>query len=141
MKPPRVREYLIPIEIICCLLRRSSMTAIRTAERRAKSESPLGEIEPVTNPATDAIIRNPLYVRLIDASLINEVLNQATNRIVRERGYDCGIQREATFEPTRNVVFAASFAGLKSSRSRDSTIAGIQAKHNFAEADEVPAAF
>jgi hypothetical protein len=46
---------------------------------------------------------------MIDTTLINQILNQSTDRIVRQRGDDSRIQSKASFQSTRYVVFAAAF--------------------------------
>ena len=75
----------------------------------------------------------PANICLIHAALIQQILQQAPYRIVRERGHDRGIQAEATLESAGDIVLAAAFADLEIARGRDAAIARIEANHYFTE--------
>ena len=79
-------------------------------------------------------------MRLIDSALINQILDQATDRILRECGYDRGVHPETTPQSARDVVFAAPFPDLKSARCVNATVAGIEPEHHFAETHKIPSA-
>jgi hypothetical protein len=77
---------------------------------------------------------------LINAALIDEILEEAADGIIGEGGYDGGVESEATLESAGDVIFAAAFADLEGARGGDALFAGVEANHDFAEAHEVPAA-
>ena len=76
----------------------------------------------------------------IDAALQDEVFDEAADGVVGERGGDGGAQAEAAAQAARHVVFAAALPHLKLARGVDAAFAGIEAEHDFAEAEAVPAA-
>ena len=80
-------------------------------------------------------------MRLIDSALINQILDQATDRILRECGYDRGVHPETTPQSARDVVFAAPFPDLKSARCVNAAITRIEPEHHFAQADQIPTTF
>jgi hypothetical protein len=60
--------------------------------------------------------------------------------VVDEGGDDGGFQAEAFAEAAGGVVFAAAFPDLEVPRGADAALAGIEAKHDFAEGDLVKGA-
>ena len=64
-------------------LRDRGVAAIGAAERRAHAEAALGEVETVAHGAADAVVRHPAQVRLVDAALVDQVLDQAADRRCR----------------------------------------------------------
>jgi hypothetical protein len=50
------------------------------------------------------------------------------------------VEAKTAPQTARDVVFAAAFGNLKAAGSRDPAIPGIEAQHDFAETDEIPAA-
>src|SRR5215470_7689260 len=97
VKPPDAlfAENVIPIDVARLQLRSSRVTAIGAAERSAHAKAAFREIETVSYCASNAVERYPFDQRLIDASLVDQVLQQAANRIVDERSHYSGIQAKA----------------------------------------------
>ena len=79
-------------------------------------------------------------MRRVDASLQDQVLEQAADRVVGERRHDRGAQPEAATQPARDVVLAATLGDRERARGRDATVARVEAKHHLAERNEVVAA-
>ncbi len=116
------------------------MSAIVGAEGGAHAETAFSEIKAVAGGAADAIVLDPADERWVDAALIHEILKQAADGIIGEGGDHGGVQAEAALQAARDVVFAAAFADIERPRCGDALFAGIEAHHDFTEADEVPAA-
>ena len=142
MKPPRalLAEDLLPIDVARPELRHRGVAAVRASDRGARAETPLGEVQPVAHSPSHAVIFHPLHVRLVDAALIDQVLNQTAHGIVGERGHDRRLHSEAALQPAGDVVFAAAFPCLKSPRRVNSPVARVEPQHHFAERDQVPSA-
>jgi hypothetical protein len=79
-------------------------------------------------------------VGLVHASLIDTVLYQAADRIVRNRRDDRGVHPKAAVKAAGDIVFAAPFPNAEGARSCHAPITRIQSKHHFAQADQVPSA-
>ena len=77
---------------------------------------------------------------LVHAALIHQVLDQASDRVVGERGDDGGLQTEAATEAAGHVVLTAALPHLKLPRRRDTNVAWIKAKHHFTQANQIPLA-
>ena len=133
-------EDRLPIEIAGLDLADGGVAAVGAAGGGAHAEAALSKVEAVAHGAADAVVRNPADERRIDAALENEVFNEAADGIVGERGGDGGAQAEAAAQAAGDVVFAAALPHLKLARGVDAAFAGIEAKHDFAEAEAVPAA-
>ena len=116
------------------------MATIVTSESCADAEAAFREIEAVARGVADAIVFDPADQRLIDAALINEILKKAANGIIGKRGDDGSVQAETAFQSASDVVFAAAFADFEGTCRGDAAVAGIEAEHDFAETDDVPAA-
>ena len=117
------------------------MAAVGAAGSGAHAKAALSKVEAVADGAADAVVRNPANKRRIDAALKDEIFNEAADRVIGKRGCNGGIQAEAAAQAASNVVFAAAFPQLKLARGVDAAFTGIEAKHDFAEAQAVPAAF
>src|SRR5262249_32402542 len=87
MKPPSAffTKYLVPVDLARLQLANRRVSAIRAAQSRPHAKPALGKVQPVARGATNAVILPPDHVRLIDATLVHQVLNQAPHRIVGER--------------------------------------------------------
>src|SRR6185312_485118 len=114
------------------------MAAIGASNRSAHSKSTLGEVDSVANGASDAVIGNPLHMRLIDAALINQVLHQAAHWIIGESRHHGGVEPEAALQAASDVVFAPAFPHTKAARGSDARIPGIEPEHHFSQAHQVP---
>jgi hypothetical protein len=102
--------------------------------------SAFGKIQAVADSAAHSVMLHPSDQRLVDATLINKILNKPPDWIVGERGNDGGVQPEAALQATRNVVFAAPFVYIKMSRGSNAAVARIEAQHHFPQAYQIPTA-
>jgi hypothetical protein len=116
------------------------VTAIRAAKGAANAESALGEVETISRDAADAVVGDPADIRLVDPTLVDEILDEPADRVVGERGDDGRFQPEATPEPAGHVVLAAPLPNFEASRRRNPRVARVEAKHHFAERDEIETA-
>ncbi len=116
------------------------VAAVGAANGGAHAVAALSKVEAVAHGAAHAVVRNPSDERSIDAALQNEVLDQAADGIVGERSGDGGAQAETAAQAAGHVVFAAALPNLEMARGVDAAFAGIEAKHDFAQAQAVPAA-
>src|SRR5207249_1146727 len=99
----------------------------------------LGEIETVARAAADAVVRDPMQPRQIDAALQHQILDEAADWVVDERRDNRGAQVEAAPQAARDVVLAAAFPHLERAGRGHAAVAGVEAQHHFAKADEVVA--
>ncbi len=135
-----VAEDRFPVDVSRLHRRRGRVSAIRGPESRPDAEAALDEIQAVADASPDAVVGEPCDVRGVDASLEDQVLEQAADRIVGERRDDRGTEPEAPPKPARDVVLAASLGDRKRARGRDATVARVEAEHDLAERHEVVAA-
>src|SRR5579871_963242 len=134
-------EDLLPVDLSWLQLRNSGMPTVGAANRRAQSEPALGKVEAIANLAPNSVVFNPLQVRLVHASLIDQILHQPADGVIGERRDHSGIQPEAALQPAGNVVFAATLPRAKLTRVRNPVFPGIEAQHDFAQSHKVPPAF
>src|SRR5262249_17675753 len=89
VKPSRTfpGEDLVPIDVSRLQLRRGGVPAVRTAYRRTNAETSFGKIQAVPHAPSDSIVLDPADMRLIHATLINQVLNQPADRVVGKRSH------------------------------------------------------
>ena len=66
-------------------LRCGGVAAVGAAERGADAEAAFGEVEPVADLAADAVVREPAEVRLLDAALVDQILDQPPDGVVGQR--------------------------------------------------------
>src|SRR5580704_7700467 len=119
-------KNFVPIDFSRLQLRNGRVPAIVTSEGRSHAEAALGEVEAVPGRETYAIVFDPADKRLVHASLIDEILKQPPNRIVREGGHDSGVQAETAFQSTSDVVFSAALANVEGARGDDATVARVE---------------
>ena len=129
-----------PIEIAGGELAYGGVAAVGTACGGSNSEAALGEVEAVADIAADTVVLDPLEQGEVDAALKHEVFDEAADGVVSERGGDGGAQAEAATEAAGDVVLAAALPDLELAGGVDAGIAGIEAEHDFAEGERVPAA-
>src|SRR5476651_833080 len=98
----------VPVDVARLHRRCCRAPTVRAAERRPGTEAALDEVETIANPAPGAVVRQPRDVALVDSALKNQVLEQATDRVVGKRGHDRRPQPEAAAEPPGDVVLAAA---------------------------------
>src|SRR5204862_3791636 len=108
-------KNFVPIDVAGLELRYRSVPAIVRAYSGAHAEATLGKVESVAGGVADAIVLNPAHERLIIAALINQILDEAADRIASEGGKDGGFHTEVALQPTRDVVFSASLTDFKRS--------------------------
>jgi hypothetical protein len=143
VKPARTvlqTQNRLPIEIAGLNLADGGVAAVRAAGSGAHAKAALSKVEAVADGTADSIVRNPADERRIDATLKDEIFNEAANGVISECGCNGGIQAETAAQAAGDVVFAAAFPHLKLTRCVDAAFAGVETKHDFAEAKAVPAA-
>ncbi len=106
----------------------------------ADAEAALKEVDAVAGVAAYAVEGLPVDVRGVDATLEDEVFDEAADGVVYESCGDGGAEVEAAAEAAGDVVLAATFPDAEAARADDAAFAGIEAQHHFAEGKEVPAA-
>ena len=129
-----------PVEIAGLYLADGGVAAVGAAGSRAHAEAALGKVEPVAHRAAHAVVWNPVEQRVIDAALQDEVFDQPADGVIGERGGNGGAQAETAAQAAGHVVFAAALPHLKLARGVDAAFAGIEAEHDFAQAQAIPAA-
>ena len=129
-----------PVEVAGLDLADGGVAAVGAAGGRAHAEAALGKVEAVADGAAHAVVGNPFEQGSIHAALQDEVFDQAADGVVGQRGGDGGAQAEAAAQSAGHVVFAAALPHLKLARGVDAALAGIEAEHDFAQAQAVPAA-
>ena len=93
------------------------------------------KLSPLRTVAADAVVRDPAHERRVDAALEDEVLEQAADVVVGERGDDRGPQAEAAAQAARDVVLAAALPDAKRPGRADPALARVEAQHHLAERD------
>ncbi len=136
----RRAEDRLPVEVARLDLADGGVAAVGAADGGAQAKAALGKVEAVAHGAADAIVRNPADKRSVHAAFEDEVLDETADGIVGERGGHGGAQAEAAAQAAGHVVLAAALPHVEVARGVDAHLAGIEAKHDFAEADAVPAA-
>jgi len=139
MKPAHafVAEDLVPIHVTGLHLRDRRVAAIHHAHATTHAETALQEINAVPGRAAYAVKLLPLHMRLVDTALEHEIFDQTADGIVHKRRYDAGSQAEATPQPARDVVLAATLPDAEVACAGDALLAGIEAQHDLAERNEV----
>src|SRR4029077_8902824 len=93
------------------------------------SESALREIQPITNRATDSVVRYPSNVLLRNTPLQHEIFDEASDRIIGERSDDGGLETKAAAQSSRHVVLSAAFPSAKMAGGGNAFVAGIEPQH------------
>ena len=134
-------EELVPVDLARLHLAGGRVATVRAAERRAQAEAALREVEAVANGAPDAVVLHEADVALVDAALVEQVLEQAADRVVDEGGDDRRALAEAAREAAGDVVLAAAFPDPEAARGVDPRVARVETQHHLAQAHGVEAAF
>ena len=129
----------VPVDLAGMELGDGGVAAIHHAHGSADAGAALEEVDAVAGGAADAVVGEPTQMREVDAALEHEVFEQAADGVVGERRDDGGAQAEAAPEAAGDVVLAASFPDAEVTGVRDALLAGVEAQHDLAERDEVPA--
>ena len=111
-RAPSSAEDLVPVDVARpqlatprCGRGRSSPTAPRTPKPRSVKLSPLRTARPTPSYGTQRDVAQ------VDAALQHEVLDQAADGVVGERGHDRRAQAEAAPQAAGDVVLAAALPG------------------------------
>ncbi len=142
VEPPGalVPEDRVPVDLAGTQLGDGGVAAVGASEGGPHPEAALGEVEAVPDGAPDAVVGHPADVGRVDAPLVDEVLEEVAHRVVHEGGDHRGALPEAAFEATGHVVLPAALPRPELAGGVDAEVAGVEAQHDLAEADEVEAA-
>src|SRR5579864_7609403 len=142
MKPAHTlfSENVIPFHLARCHLGDRRMSTVVRTHRRPNAETSLGKVKPVSHRSAHTVMLYPAHQRLVNASLVHEVLNQSPHGIIGERRYNRGFQPEAPFKSACDVIFSSSFVDIEFARSRDAPVAWIETEHHLPQTHQVPAA-
>jgi hypothetical protein len=77
----------------------------------------------------------------VDAALQDQILNQAPDGIVCQHRGHRGAEAETAAQSARHVVLAAALPDRELARGVNAAFAGIETKHDFAQAQTIPAPF
>ena len=133
-------KNLVPINVPRLQIRHRRVSAVITSQRRPYPKSTFRKVQPVARRPPQSIMFHPANQRLINAALINQVLEQAPHRIIHKRRHYCRLQPEAALQSPRHVVLSAALAHFKASRRRNSPLARIEPHHHLAQTHQIPAA-
>jgi len=105
---PLLSKNFIPIDVAGLELGNRGVSAIVGSDRGPHSESALSEIEAISCRVTHPVVLNPTHQRLIDSSLVDEILKQSSHRIIGERADERGVHTKAALQSASYVVFSAA---------------------------------
>src|ERR1700754_4936498 len=108
------------------------MATIRTTQCRTNAEATFRKVQSISNRAPNAIVRNPPDERLIHSALEDQVLDQASDRIIGKGGYNGCVQTKTALQSPSDVVLTASFVHVELARRPDPAVSGIETQHHFA---------
>src|SRR5262245_60307712 len=111
------------------------MSAVGASGRPSYSESTIDEVQTIPDCASNAVVGHPSDQGLIDATLINEILDEASDGVIRECSHNRRLQTEASLQRAGHVVFAAAFVYIEFASRPDSLVAGIESQHDFTESN------
>ena len=115
------------------------MSAVGATSSGAHAKTPFSEVEPVADRPSDAVELHPFEMRLVYTALVDQILDQPSDRVVGERRHDRRIHSKTAFQASGDVVFTAAFPNLKTTRGVNASLAGIEPQHHLAERHYVPA--
>ncbi len=139
VKPARTvfAKNFLPIDVAFFQLRGCGVATIGHAFRAANAKTALGEVQPIANRATDAVVIAPLEVVHGHTALQNKILHQPPHFIICEGRNHRRAQAEASPQAACHVVLAAAFPRGKLPRRANTTLAGIQSQHNFPQRNKI----
>src|ERR1700722_6392639 len=111
------------------------MAAVGNPERTTGPEATLGEVEPVTHTAPDAVVRGPPDQRGVDAALENEVLDEPAYFVVREWGDACRPLAKASPQAPSDVVLSTALPGHERPCRTDTPVTRVKAQHDLSQGD------
>src|SRR6185503_10240871 len=141
VKPARAfrTEDLFPIDVAGFQFRNRSVTAIGATGSRTNAETAFSKVETIANSPAYTVELHPLHVRLVHAALINQILDQAANRVISQRGHDRCVHAKAALQSASDVVLTTTFPNTKAARGGDTSFARIQTQHYLTKTHDVPA--
>src|SRR6476646_10741505 len=141
MEPARAElaEDLIPVDVAGFKLGNSRVPPVRATESRAGTKTALREVQSVSHAAAHTVIIHPLHLPLINAALVEKILEQSPHWIVSNCGDDGRIEAKATLQPASYVVFASALGDRKGPSRGNAVIPRIKTQHHLAQTDQVPA--
>jgi hypothetical protein len=95
---------------------------------------------PITDaPKPSAVTLTGVFAdhRGVDPALEDQVLDEASDRVVRQGGDHAGAQSEAAAQTAYDVVLAAALPHLEAAGGADAALTGVEAQHDLAEGDHV----
>src|SRR5215831_2024954 len=116
------------------------MSAVGASNRPPYSESTIDKIQTVSDCASHTVVGHPSDQGLIDATLINKILDEPSDGVIRECSHNRRLQTEAPLQRPGHVVFATALIDIEIASRPDSLVAGIESQHDFTESNEVPPA-
>src|SRR6185369_6632402 len=105
---PEFAEQVVPVDVTRTELAHRGVATVGDADRTADTEAALGEVEPVTGDPANPVVADPADQRRVDPALQDEILDQAADLVVHQRGHHGRAQPEATAQPAGHVVLAAA---------------------------------
>ena len=113
------------------------VAAVGAAHRAADAVAAFREVQTVADLTPHAVVRDPLDEGDVHAALQHEILDEAADRIVRERRDRARPEAEAAAESARHVVLAAAFPHVELAGGMDAARARIEAEHDLSEREDV----
>ena len=124
---------ILPVNISGFHLAGCGMPSIRAAQSCTNPKSSLSEVQAVSNISSDAVERNPFHQALVNATLVDQIAEKVSNRVVGETGDVRGSEPKAPFQASSDVILPTALPSLESPGRRDSSIAWIKPKHHFTQ--------
>ena len=130
-------EELGPVDVAWLQRSGRGVPPVGDPDGPAHPEPALREVETVAHGLTGAVEGQPRDERGVDAALQDEILEQAADLVVDERGHDRRAQPEAATQAARDVVLAPALPDPERAGGADSPLAGIEAQHDLSERHQV----
>ncbi len=139
MEPARseLAEEVVEVDVAGLQLADGGVAAVGHADRPAHAEAALGEVESVAGRTAHTVGRDPHDVRRVEAAGEDEVLDEAADLVVHERGDDGAAQAEDPAQAAGDVVLAAALPGLERTCRADPALARVEPQHDLTERDGV----
>src|SRR6188508_3199235 len=117
MKPAcsLLAKYLFPIDFRGLQLRRGRVPPVGATQRRSHAKTTFCKVQAVADGPSNSVVLHPANVRLVHTPLINQILDEATHRIVSKCCHNSSFQAKAALQPAGHVVLSPTFPALKSS--------------------------
>src|SRR5580704_4652218 len=88
----------LPIDLPGLELAGRRQASVRAANCAADAEAAFDEVETVSHTAPDSVVLDPSHVGLVDTALVDEILREPADGIVRERRDHGSIETKGTLE-------------------------------------------